>query len=498
MSDEVRLPPLGEEVSSGIVLDVLVSPGDRVEADQPVLRLETDKATTEVPASSAGTVAEILVREGQEIRSGDPILRLEGGAGAESRRREGPGESRRDEDRGERPARRDEDRGERAEPGARDRARDDHDEAERRRAVDDGREQEGREDVRRAPPRQKPSESEDLPAPRATMEREAGVQAHDRRERAAFARERQAPSSMPRLGQPVAASPTVRRLARELGVEIGEVAGTGGGGAVTEEDVKSHVRHLLDRFRRTHDQAQPELPDFAAWGPVRREPMQAIRRATARSVARSWQQVPHVTQLDRADITELEAFRRRYADEVAKGGGKLTVTAILVKVCAAALHHFPHFNASLDLERAELVLKDYVHIGVAIDTPAGLLMPVLRDADSKGLGAIATELQSLAERARGRRVGADELKGASFAITNLGGLGTTAFTPIVAWPQVAILGVGRGEVQPVWRDGAFMPRTMLPLGITYDHRAVDGADAARFLRWIAETLEAPLRLTLEG
>jgi pyruvate dehydrogenase E2 component (dihydrolipoamide acetyltransferase) len=276
------------------------------------------------------------------------------------------------------------------------------------------------------------------------------------------------------------------------------VAGTGPGGAVTEDDVKSHVRDLLDRFRRTHDESAPALPDFAQWGPVEREPMQAVRRATARGVARSWAQVPHVTQFDRADITELEVFRKRYGDEVAKGGGKLTVTAILVKVCAAALQHFPNFNASLDLERAEVVLKRYVHIGVAIDTPAGLLMPVLRDVDRKGLSGIATELQSMAERARARRISAEEMKGASFAITNLGGLGTTQFTPIVAWPQVAILSVGRGEVQPVWRDGEFAPRTMLPLGVTYDHRAVDGADAARFLRWIAETLEAPLRLTLEG
>jgi pyruvate dehydrogenase E2 component (dihydrolipoamide acetyltransferase) len=338
--------------------------------------------------------------------------------------------------------------------------------------------------------------SQPPPRPRESMAREAGALANELRERAAF--ERETPGRLPRLGQPVAASPTVRRLARELGVDLGEVPGTGPGGAVTEDDVTSHVRDLLDRFRRMRTDDAPELPDFAQWGPVEREPMQAVRRATARSVARSWHQVPAVTQFDRADITELEAFRHRYGGEVARGGGKLTVTAILVKVCAAALQHFPHFNASLDLERSEIVLKRYVHIGVAIDTPSGLLMPVLRNADTKGLSTIAAELQSMAERARARRIGAEELKGASFALTNLGGLGTTAFTPIVAWPQVAILSVGRGDVQPVWRDGQFVPRTLLPLGVTYDHRAVDGADAARFLRWIAETLEAPLRLSMEG
>jgi pyruvate dehydrogenase E2 component (dihydrolipoamide acetyltransferase) len=470
---EVKLPPLGEDVASGIVLDVLVSPGDHVEPDQPVLRLETDKATTDVPAASAGTVREVLVHQGQEVHSGDPILRVDeegGGASPETAKRL-------------------------TEPGA-------HDEeagtVEREERAAEPRREPPRAQTpepRREPPRAKAPEPRPEPE-RPTLEREAGARAYEHAEREAMRRERE-PAGPRRLFEPVAAPPTVRRLARELGVEVSEVAGTGPGGAITEEDVKSHVRDLLDRLRRPHLPERPELPDFAAEGPVEREPLSAVRRATARSVARSWSEIPHVTQFDRADITDLEAFRKRYADEATRAGGKLTVTAILVKVCAAALQRFPDFNASLDLERAERIVKRYVHIGVAIDTPGGLLMPVLRDADRKGLVTLAAELGQMAERARARRTPSEELRGASFAITNLGGLGTTAFTPIVAWPMVAILSVGRSEVQPVWRDGRFEPRTILPLGITYDHRAVDGADAARFLRWIAETLEAPLRLTLE-
>ncbi len=253
-------------------------------------------------------------------------------------------------------------------------------------------------------------------------------------------------------------------------------------------------RTLEDLRARVPD--RPALPDLAAYGAHRREPLGAVRRAIADGVARSWREVPHVTQSDLADVTALRQFRRRAADEIEAEGGKPTLTAIVLAVVARALHQFPRFNAAIDLDRHEAVLFEAVHLGVAVDTPAGLLVPVLRDADRKRLAEISARLSVLAEKARDRALGADALEGATFTVTNLGGLGTTSFTPIVPLPQVAILGIGRARTRPVWRDERFEPRELMPLSLSYDHHAVDGADAARFLRWIAGALEDPLRLTL--
>ena len=226
--------------------------------------------------------------------------------------------------------------------------------------------------------------------------------------------------------------------------------------------------------------------------------MSSVRRATAVHLAHAWATVPQVTQADKADITELEAVRKRLAPDVEAQGGKLTMTAILVKVLAVAVRQFPQFNACVDMAAEQVVFRQYVNVGVAVETDRGLLVPVVKDADRKGLGAIAVEVQALAVKARDRKLSLDDMSGGGISISNLGGIGGTHFTPIVNWPEVAILGVSRGAMEPVYRNGAFEPRLMLPLSLSYDHRLIDGADGIRFLRWVSETLEAPHRLALNG
>jgi pyruvate dehydrogenase E2 component (dihydrolipoamide acetyltransferase) len=288
----------------------------------------------------------------------------------------------------------------------------------------------------------------------------------------------------------VPAAPSTRRYARELGVDIGEVPGTGPGGRIGQTDVKEHVKTLLaggGGARRAH----APLPDFSKWGATEVKPMSNIRRKTAEHLSDAWA-APHVTQFDRADVTELEAFRKAYGAKVEKAGGKLTVTAILLKVVSLALDRFPQFASSVDMANDAVVYKQYRHIGIAVDTPNGLLVPVIRDVDRKTISQIAAELAAVSQKARDKKLSLDDMSGGVFTISNLGGIGGTSFTPIVNTPEVAILGVSRGRVEPVWIDGDFQPREILPLSLSYDHRVIDGADGARFLRYIAEALEQPL------
>ena len=303
----------------------------------------------------------------------------------------------------------------------------------------------------------------------------------------------QAPSE----GRLVPAAPSVRRLARELGVDIREVRGTGLAGRITEEDVRRAAGQApapaLEALPPT-----PRLPDFSRWGPVRAEPISGVRKATMRAMAQAWAQVPMVTHFDEADITELEALRKGYARKAEEKGFRLTLTAFLLKALALTLKAFPKFNASIDPEKQEVIYKDYVHIGVAVDTPHGLLVPVIRDVDKKGILALAQELQEVSERARARKLSPEEMQGGTFSLSNLGGIGGTGFTPIVNWPEVAILGVSRSQMKPVWDPGqeAFLPRLFMPFGLTYDHRLIDGAEAARFCRHLAGLLEDPVGLAL--
>jgi pyruvate dehydrogenase E2 component (dihydrolipoamide acetyltransferase) len=305
-------------------------------------------------------------------------------------------------------------------------------------------------------------------------------------------------------GEPVPAAPHVRRLARELGVDVHQVKGTGPGGRISKDDVKAHAKVLITSAV-TAAQAptsarfvEAPLPDFAKWGKVERVSMRGVRRKTAEHLWQAWTTIPHVTQHDQADITELEQLRARFAPRAAEVGGKMTVTAIALKVCASALKVFPQFNASIDLAKEEIVYKQYINIGVAVDTDRGLLVPVVHAVDKKNIVELAAELTQFSKKARDKKLTAAEMEGGTFTITNLGGIGGTGFSPIVNYPEVAILGLARSSMAPLWMEGKFEPRRVLPLSLSYDHRLIDGADAARFLRWIAEAFEQPFLLSVQG
>jgi pyruvate dehydrogenase E2 component (dihydrolipoamide acetyltransferase) len=297
----------------------------------------------------------------------------------------------------------------------------------------------------------------------------------------------------------VAATPSVRRLARELGVDIYELTGTGEAGRIIEEDVRSYVRERLRQpalapASAPAGAATVPLPDFSRWGEVERKAMSSVRRKTAVHLSRAWT-APHVTNHDKADITELEQLRKKLE---AKFAAKISMTAIATKVIASGLKVFPQFAASVDMAREEIVYKKYVNVGVAVDTERGLLVPVIRDTDTKNILQLSAEIAAVAERARNRKITMEDLEGGVFTISNLGGIGGTHFSPIINTPEVAILGISRGRMEPVYINGLFQPRLLLPLSLSYDHRLIDGADAARFLRWVVEALEQPFLLPFEG
>jgi pyruvate dehydrogenase E2 component (dihydrolipoamide acetyltransferase) len=455
---EFKVPELGENVATGDVTRVLVKVGDTIARDQPVLELETDKATIEVPSSVAGVVKEIRVKKGEKVKVGAVVLTVDdtvagNGAGKASPAAQAP------------PAP--------AVPAA------------AAPAAADPRPQEQK--VVAMPPRPSAAPGREAPETRPGAEPPPA--------------QKTAPPR-PGGGAVAAASPSVRRLAREIGVDVEEVQGTGPAGRITQEDVKEHARRILSSVGAalTGEPLAPSmpLPDFERWGAVERQPMSNVRRTTSARLSHAWNAIPHVTQFDKADITAMEELRRKYRDQVAKAGGNLTVTAMLVKVLATAVQHFPQFNASLDPGSGEIVYKKYVNVGVAVDTERGLLVPVIRDADKKNIMEIAVDVHQSAEKARARKLTLEDMSGGGITISNLGGIGGTYFTPIVNWPEVAILGVSRGIIEPVWRNDTFEPRQLLPLSLSYDHRVIDGADAMRFLRWVVEAIEQPFLLSLIG
>ncbi len=455
MAMEFKLPDLGENIESGDVINILVAVGDRIDKQQPILELETDKAVVEVPSSVAGVVREIHVKAGEKAAVGQLILTVDGAAPAKAQ--------------------------------------------EEKAASPKEAEPESPAPVPSAPSREEPAPASAQPAPQPVPAgQEAAAAASSRR--AEVVNFQQKARSREDGAAPVAAAPSVRRFAREIGVDIAQVEGTGPQGRISREDVKTYARN---RNAGAAPGGLPgvagvQLPDFSRWGEVRREKFSNVRRATAAHLTRCWLTVPHVTQNDQCDVTELEERRKRYASRVEKEGGKLTVTGIVVKVLAGALRVFPQFNASIDVQREEIILKEYVNIGVAVDTPRGLLVPVLRDVDRKNIVQLSVELQEMATKAREGKVPPELLQGGTFTVTNLGGIGGTSFSPIVNWPEVAILGLSRSRVEPVYQEGQFVPRTLLPLSLSYDHRLIDGANAARFLRWVASALEDPFLLALEG
>jgi len=314
----------------------------------------------------------------------------------------------------------------------------------------------------------------------------------------------------------VPAAPNARRLARELGIEVANIPPSATG-RVTLPGLKDYVRQRNQGLVAAPAPAAPTasaasaaapapvsgavvkpLPNFSKWGEIEIEKMSGIRRATANQMAYSWSVAPRVTQFDKADIVEMEAIRKKYGSRVEKSGAKLTMTAMLLKIAAAALKQFPKFNASIDMENEQIILKKYFHIGVAVDTPHGLVVPVIRDVDRKSIFDLAIELNTVAGKARDRKLSMDEMQGGCFTISNLGGIGGTNFTPIVNAPEVAILGVSRGAIEPVYNGEAFEPRLMMPLSLSYDHRLIDGAQGARFLRWICNALENPMLMSLQA
>jgi len=448
MATEIKLPQLGENLPGGDVLDVKVAPGDDISPGQTLLEVEAEKSTVEVPSPLGGRVQRLLVKKGDAITVGQVLAVVEEtGAGAAEAAKTPQTKSSNGERGVEAPLRAKEEQA----PGG------------------DGQEKPKAKTA--AAGREKPTAPPSSPVPPGSAEK-AGPEK--------------------RL---VAAGPATRRLARELGIDLAQVHGTAPGGRVIQEDVKAFVRGLASAGPgRAVGRQEPALPDFARWGEIERQPLDGIRRKTAEQMSLAWSVIPHVTQHDLADVTELEAFRKEQEGR----GPKLTITAFALKAAAIALRQFAHFNASLDLQNNQLIVKRYIHIGVAVDTERGLLVPVLRDVDQKSVQQLAEELAAVAERARQKKLQADEMRGGSFTITNLGGIGGTGFTPIINYPEIAILGLSRSRLQPTIRDGQVTPRLMLPLSLSYDHRVIDGAVAARFTRRVAEMLEKPLTMLLHA
>jgi pyruvate dehydrogenase E2 component (dihydrolipoamide acetyltransferase) len=474
VATEFKIPNLGENVKGGDVLRVLVRVGDTIAKDQGLLELETDKATIEVPSTLAGTVTAITVKEGDKVKAGQTVLLVEAATEAATGAAAGAAA---------------------ADAGAGVEATFDA-------AVEGGLKQEVLGPVR-VPDTDKRGELEDDDTGEEAR-RPARV---GRAEVVDISRGARTPPAVaaeaaPASRAPAAAAPSVRRVARELGVDIHDVAGSGAHGRINADDVIAHAKRIITGAGRPGAASgfvpAVPLPDFSKWGEVERKPMRGVRRKTAEHLSAAWQTIPHVTQCDKADITTLETLRAKFGKRAESAGGKLTVTAIALKAVATALKVFPQFNASIDMAGEELIYKKYCHIGVAVDTDRGLLVPVIRDVDKKNIIELAADLAVAGERARTKKTTLEEMEGGCFTITNLGGIGGTYFTPIVNAPEVAILGMSRAQMEPVYANGTFEPRLMLPLSFSYDHRVIDGADGIRFLRFLVEALEQPFVLSLQG
>jgi pyruvate dehydrogenase E2 component (dihydrolipoamide acetyltransferase) len=480
MPVEFTLPELGENVEKGDVIRVLVSPGDVVKADQAVLELETDKATIEVPTNVGGKVSEVKVKAGDKVTVGQVVMVLDATAGGSAKADEGQ--------KAERPK----------SPEARTPDTEPPDKpADKTRRAEDA-PVPGR--VEPPPEVRPPASVVDIAAARQGPSPGRQDAPGPAREAPAAGREAVAPAVARATdsGAAVAAAPSVRRYARELGVNIGDVAGTGPGGRIGQEDVRQFVKAAMGAPGMAPGAARGRgLPDFSKWGEVEVRPMSNIRRKTAEHLSVAWQ-APHVTQHDQADVTALDEFRKAYGPRVEKAGGKLTVTAIVIRILASAVAKYPQFASSVDMANDAIVFKKYIHIGVAVDTPNGLLVPVIRDVDRKTITEIAVELAQLSQKAREKKLTLEEMTGGVMSVTNLGGIGGTAFTPIINQPEVAILGLSRTGTAPRWQGTEFVPREMLPLSLSYDHRVIDGADAMRFLRWVVEAIEHPFLLSLIG
>lgn len=446
---DVKVPDIGD-ADNVEVIEVLVQTGDTVAADDLLVVVESDKASMEIPSSHSGKVVEVHVQVGSQVEEGTRLVTLESASGAGSV----------GQDKGA-PAQRKDDRAAAAgQAGEESRRGPDGAEEDKAEAAGEG----------AAPP------AGDAAAGAGEGEVSAGK------------------------GARVYAGPAVRRLARELGVDLEAVEGTGGRGRIVKDDVKEHVKRRLKAPSAGAGSGGVIAPmpavDFSKFGEIEEQPLSRIRARGAENLHRAWLNIPHVTQHDEVDVTDLETFRRSLKAEGERRGVKVTPVAFIIKACCQVLKEFPTFNASLDPAARNFILKRYYHIGMAVDTPDGLVVPVIRDADRKGIWELSAEVAELADKAREKKLAPRDMQGGSFSVSSLGAIGGTGFTPIINAPEVAILGVSRVTTRPVWQDGGFVPRQMLPLSLSYDHRAINGAEAGRFVTRLGELLTDLRRLVL--
>jgi len=444
MEQAIKIPKISEDADTGIVAEIYVSEGDTIEEGQDIIALDSDKASVNVPADASGEVKSIKLKVGDEAKVGDVILVLEVEKEEES---DNDQQSEKEEQQ------------EQEEQAA----------SEKKEQAEAEKENSPKEAKSQGDEQEKAEEDDD------------GLESAD------------APSA-----------PLAKKFARELGVDIIDLETDDAEDRITREDVMAYAKKIIEE--KSNDQKQAaekgeqqgiapiELPDFSQYGETEEQPLSGIRLAVAENTVKSWQNIPHVTHHDKANLTQLNDFLKQKEEE----GEKLSMTAMMTKIVAAALQNFPKFNASLDMKNRKVIYKKYYHIGIAVDTKEGLLMPVVRDVDQKPLAALSGELGELAEKARNHDLAPDEMKGGNIVVSNLGGIGGTSFTPVIFPPQVAILGISSAEIEAVYNGTEFEPQPMLPLSLSYDHRLIDGAEAARFLRWICEVIEQPFKLLSKG
>ena len=444
---EFTLPDLGENIEGGDVVNVLVATGDQVSEDQPLLEIETDKAMVEVPSPSAGTIGKIMVKAGDTVKIGQAILELEGGDAPEA-----PEAAPADETPAKEPV---------------------------EEATPEVQEAPVEEPVAEAPKAQEkatpaPAPKKAAPAPAPASRKVA-----------------------PKSSAGVPAGPATRRMARELGVSLNNIAGSGEGGRVTREDIIAAARNMAPVIERKKAMDTPGEPSNDSWGPITKDKMPKIRQTIAKTMVTSKTTIPHVTNFDDADITDLEAMRQDSKDDFAAQGFKLTTMPFLIKACAMSLRKNPSVNASVDMESGEIIYKQYINIGIAVDTDRGLVVPSLRNADTMSIAEITEEMANIVENIRSNKFGIEDLRGSTFTISNLGAIGGTYSTPVINPPEVAILLVGRSRKMPIVnKDDTISPRLMMPLSLSYDHRLVDGGAAARYLNDIKSCLENPGKLLM--
>lgn len=552
MAIEIQLPELGENIESADVVSVLVKEGDKVQKDQSLFEIETDKATIEVPSTQEGTVHKVLIKPGDKIKVGQTVLLLDESAAKPQKTETIKVETikvittSQQEEKQKAPVFEKvenkisskvidvtlPDLGENIEsadvvsvlvkPG--DKIEKDQGIIEietdkatievpspasgevtevlissgkkakvgtaliKLKTFDESQTTQAKEGVN--PELIEIESTKTLDKAESIQKEEQPIKGEDKH----FHQPPITRGSAP-------AAPSVRRIAREIGIDINEVPGTGPSGRISMDDVKAYAKKLNEQRKSGVGLGfgikAEKLQDFSKFGSIEIKPMSNIRTKTAEHLSYAWAAIPHVTQFDQADITILEMTKKAFNPKIEKEGGKLTITSFLLKISAAALKAFPQFNSSIDMEKKEIIYKNYYNIGVAVDTEFGLIVPVIKNVDKKNLTQLSVELSQISEKARNKKISLEELQGGCFTITNLGGIGGTSFTPIVNSPEVAILGVSRGSYKPVYKDGKFEARMIVPLSLSYDHRIIDGADAARFLRWVCEALEQPMKLLID-